>query len=208
MSNKVRTSENAPIYGVGINDFNGGVKVGKKHLPAYESWFGMLKRCYDEKAKARKRNSKYNGCTVVDEWHRFSAFKKWFEDPENGWRQGYCLDKDIIVPGNKIYGPQYCLFVPPEINQMITFNRGDDGLPLGVHYNKTLRKYTCCVNNPLTGELEHIGTFPSIDDAFNAYKERKEKYIQLVAKIYFEEGAITERAFNALMSFKVQKFTK
>ena len=208
MSNTIRTTQTTPTYGVGVNDYDGRIKVNNKHIPSYDAWHDMLRRCYDEKTKAKSRNSKYHGCTVSDEWKYFSNFKEWFEDPGNNWRSGYCLDKDIVDPGNRVYCREKCLLVPPEINQLICFNRGDNGLPIGVNLSKTLGKYTCCVQNPLTGELEHIGTYKNVEDAFFAYKERKEKYIKLVAKIYFEEGAINERAFAALCSFEVQRFAK
>lgn len=60
-----------------------------------------------------KNKPTYEGCTVCDEWLYFSNFKKWFDE---NYIEGFQLDKDIIIRGNKVYSPQTCCFVPKEIN--------------------------------------------------------------------------------------------
>ena len=66
-------------------------------------WDDMLRRCYDTKTQGR-----YPTYSVAKEWHNFQAFAKWFDDH---YIDGYELDKDIKVPGNKVYGPSTCMFV-------------------------------------------------------------------------------------------------
>ena len=77
-----------------------------KITKVYKTWNNMLQRCYDEKSLGN--NPTYKGCTVVKEWHNFQVFGKWFD---NNYIEGYQIDKDIKVPGNRVYGPDTCTFV-------------------------------------------------------------------------------------------------
>lgn len=91
----------------------------------------MLTRCYNH--KSLKKNPSYIGCSVCDEWLTYSNFKRWYEDPINGYREGYHLDKDILVKGNKVYSPETCCFVPHSINcLLLTRQRKRGALPIGV----------------------------------------------------------------------------
>ena len=89
--------------------------------PAYQCWRDMLKRCYDEKSLIRAPT--YAGCSVCDEWHDFQNFAKWFDNhyPDDG--QKYDIDKDIRVPGNKVYSPMTCSFVSRAENNKEMANR-------------------------------------------------------------------------------------
>ena len=46
---------------------------------------------------------------------KFSGFGKWFDDNNI---DGYHLDKDIKVKGNKVYSPDTCLFVSHKDNNI------------------------------------------------------------------------------------------
>ena len=94
---------------IGIGDYK--AKEGKSLSKPYAAWSGMIKRCYEE--KRLKRNPTYRDCTVCDEWRNFQSFAKWFE---KNYIEGYQLDKDILVDGNKIYSPEFCSFVTPKEN--------------------------------------------------------------------------------------------
>jgi hypothetical protein len=53
-----------------------------------------------------------------------------------------CLDKDILHKGNKIYSPEYCIFVTQDINKLfIKCNKSRGKHPIGVGYDKKLKKY-------------------------------------------------------------------
>ena len=98
------------VAGVGINDADYGIAG----CPFYNRWLGMLQRCY---GKAMQRlNPSYVGCSVCDEWLRFSVFKAWMEKQD--W-VGMELDKDILVLGNKVYSPATCVFVTPKTNSLV-----------------------------------------------------------------------------------------
>lgn len=79
--------------------------VNDKHPTSYRRWVYMIGRCYYRKWPS------YNLVTVCPEWHDYQVFAKWFDEnyPTDGLH--YDLDKDILKPGNKVYGPKFCTFV-------------------------------------------------------------------------------------------------
>ncbi|QGZ13243.1 HNH endonuclease [Vibrio phage NF] len=103
------------FYGVGffgIGPFNCG--ENGLHTNAYSCWKRMLERCYSEYAD--DKYSSYKDVVVCDEWHNFQNFAKWYYEnyPQDGAK--YHLDKDIKVPGNRIYSPDACMFVSERDN--------------------------------------------------------------------------------------------
>ena len=189
------------VYGIGINDYEGNIKYNHVHIPSYHTWGQMLKRCYSKEFLDRQPT--YRGCSVCEEWWSFSNFKKWFDE---NYIEGYCLDKDILFKGNKIYSPETCCFVPNEINVLLCKNDSRRGkMPIGVYERKMANgyKYVAYVNNN-TKKHFHLGTFDTPEEAFQAYKQAKEAYIKDIATQYYNEGKITEKVYNALMNYKVE----
>ncbi len=179
-------------YGVGINDIEDDVRSD-----AYNAWAGMLDRCYSE----RSRHTTYKGCTVCDEWLTYSNFRRWFNNSKNGYQDGYHLDKDILLKGNKIYSPETCCFVPLRINEIIVNCKAARGkYPLGVRETKA-KRYAAYIYRD--GRQNHLGVFESPYDAFAAYKQAKEAYIKEIATEYFSRGEITKRVYDALMRYEV-----
>lgn len=178
-------------YGVGINDFNGNLQGDV--LRAYRVWTMILERCYSE--KLRYKHKSYKGCTICDEWKHFSNFYSWWCD---NYVEGFTLDKDIIVKGNKIYSPQTCCFVPQEINAFFTRNdaRRED-MPIGVNLFKN-GKYVARINNG-NGEYKHLGYFNSKESAFLEYKAAKEKRARSLANEWKNE--ISKDVFDVLNNY-------
>ena len=188
------------LYGKGINDSEEFVRTNKKLDPIYSQWANMMCRCFSEKYK--RRRSLCNGCTVCDDWLVFSNFKKWCKDVGNGYISGYCLDKDLILSGNKHYCPETCCFVPNEINTIINKQKRQRGtLPIGVTKDKKRNKY--CAQISKHKKNVHIGTFNSPEDAYAAYKKEKESYVKEIARKYYISGSITQRVYDALMQYEI-----
>ena len=181
-------------------------KVGTYDLPnntqyaaVRNKWKLMLSRCYYQKHIAVRPS--YGECSVCDEWLTFSNFKKWFEDPKNGYQEGYHLDKDILVKGNKLYSPDTCCFVPQEINALFHAHiRSKNLTPVGVR--KRRERYEA--NIFLCGKQKFLGTFNTPEKAFQAYKSAKEHFIKELAEKYFQEGKITKKVYDALMKYDVE----
>ena len=167
------------VFGVGINDSDYQVQPtinGKRtKCRFYQTWVNMLQRCYCPKAKAK--HPTYVGCSVAQEWLTFSNFKAWMESQD--W-EGNQLDKDILSPGNKIYGPENCAFVTREINTMLNDRAACRGQsPVGVCFNKETGKFKAQIRKH--GRLHHIGYFADTGAASAAYRLEKAKYINEVA---------------------------
>lgn len=185
------------IFGVG---FHGVGKYAKKtHSKIYDVWYSMLMRCYD--AKAQLKCPTYMGCTVCSEWHNFQNFAAWYE--LHTMCDDAQIDKDIRIKGNKQYSPETCCMVPAFINKMLVKRKMCRGIaPLGVEFNKTLKKpYIARFRNKI-GWKSYLGCYSTPQEAFLAYKTVKEKYIKHMATLY--KSQMDDVAFQALLNYQVE----
>ena len=178
---------------VGMNDVDRATQ-----LPAYTAWLNMLRRCYDPRHYSKYPT--YFGCSVCKEWLLFSNFQKWHNEH---YRPGFELDKDIIRKGNKVYGPEFCEYVPKRINYLFCKSNGKRGkFPIGVSYKKDRRLFKAYML--IERRQVHLGYFDNPDDAFLAYKKAKEAHIKDVANQSYLAGEISKRIYDALMSYEVE----
>lgn len=169
------------IYGVGINDADyavseyGTVDGVRKRVwicPRYLTWRNMLTRCYSP--RCQEKHPTYIGCTVVPKWHSFMAFRAWMLTQDH---EGKELDKDILFPGNKVYSPDFCVFVPAKINAFLTDHAAARGQwPIGVSWEADCKKFKSSCSNPFTGKLENLGRFMSPGHAHEAWRRRKHQH--------------------------------
>lgn len=150
------------VYGVGINDL-----TGNRKSKIYNAWANMIERCYSP--RFHERYPTYVGCSVCEEWLTFSAFKSWMLSQD--W-EGKCLDKDILFPGNKIYSPETCAFISPELNLFMTERNAKRGIyPIGVSaYRQTKKFVSNCREN---GKTVHLGYFDTPEEAHMAWRAKK-----------------------------------
>lgn len=106
------------VCGVGLNDCSGwgsSINKGTYEYRVYRTWHGMITRCYSD--RFQNLHPTYKGCTVCDRWLTLSNFAEDIKKIPNYdlWVKGInsFLDKDIRVPGNKVYSPITCMFVTP-----------------------------------------------------------------------------------------------
>lgn len=181
-------NKNGLVYGVGVNDADYAVhktaKVDGKwemvwRCLFYITWKSMLKRCYS--SKCHEKYPTYRGCSVVEEWKTFSVFKSWMEQQD--WK-GKQLDKDLLVHGNKIYGPEYCVFLSSQLNNFMiesTSVRGE--WPIGVYWLKQRKKFRARCSNPFTKKVEHLGLFTCPNEAHQAWLKRKRELAHELAAL-------------------------
>ena len=172
-----------------------------KQTKTYKTWLAMFTRCYDENARCYNEN--YKDCIVSEEWWNFQNFALWYEQNYYDIEEEQMhLEKDFLVKGNKIYGPEYCVFCPRSINSMLTTNksrRGDS--PIGTSYDSRDRKYYVRVQDG-HGNSHSLGSYSNSYDAFKVYKEKKEYYIKCMADEYKEK--IPDKLYNAMYNYKVE----
>ena len=171
------------VFGVGINDADyvvqkmetiGYVNGKRKQklvwvCPYYRVWTKMLERCYSE--VWYKKYPTYRGCSVSEEWLRFSNFRSWMERKDF---EGMQLDKDLLFEGNKVYSEETCVFVSGMVNKFTTDRSNDRGEWLiGVYWKKENNKFAAQVNNPFTKKYEYLGYFTCELKAHQAWLTRK-----------------------------------
>ena len=87
------------------------------------------------------------------------------------------------------------MFVPQRINSLLTKSDNSRGKnPIGVHPNSSGNYQVQCRNG--YGKLIPLGTYSTEEEAFNVYKEYKEKIIKEVIDSY--EGKIPEPHYSKL----------
>lgn len=168
-----------PVCGIGTNDANYNTfyvtESGRKTCPYYNRWNGMLERCYGDHDASRRRC--YKGCTVSKEWLLFSNFRAWMKNQD--W-EGLELDKDIILPGNKEYSKEYCVFVPQWINKLLTnVGNKNSGWLIGASWVKQTGRYGAQIK--VNNKNKWLGTFDSKEQAQKAYVYEKIKIITKIA---------------------------
>lgn len=165
-------------------------------------WMAMIQRCYSEKWK--DQHAAYYGiCTVSDEWLNYQHFATWYEENQYEVNGRLHLDKDILVPGNKVYSAETCLLVPQRINMLFMSKKRkkDADLPTGLHrvFTKDAVKFRSCYN---TVEL---GTFNTIEEAYDSYVRAKERHIREVADEY--KNIIPQKVYDALVGYQCPQLT-
>ena len=186
---KVKCNYFPTVYGVGyIGDAS--TSINGKRETSYKIWQGMIYRCYNE--ETQHKNPTYKGCSVCDEWHNYSNFKKWFnENYYNVENEKVALDKDWIKKGNKVYSPDTCVFAPMTINNLLTkSNKRRGELPIGVSFDIRRNKY-----------VTYNKRFDNPIDCFTYYKSKKEDNIKDIADKY--KHIIPTRLYNAMYNYKV-----
>ena len=172
------------VYGVGIYDLKGDFRhithkvIDGKNIecPFYKKWKDVLRRCYSERFIQKYPN--YRGCSICEEWKTFSNFMTWMKT--QSW-EGKDLDKDILVPGNKVYSPGTCVFVSNSLNKLLLNSLAIRGkYQMGVTFNKEKNKFTAHIKK--FGKKYHLGYFHTPEEAHEVYKKERSKYILEVAE--------------------------
>lgn len=189
------------IFGVGVNS-RGKYKsrIDGKATKAHAAWHSMLRRAYCPKSHAKYPT--YIGCSVVEEWLEYQNFAEWFEAHEYS-DCGYQLDKDLLIPGNKVYGPDRCVFVPRQLNTLLNGQANNRGqYPQGVSFHKGWNKFTARVG--INDKYKGLGGFDTVEEAYNAYKEAKERHVKNTALKW--ANSIQWEVFKTLMLWELPEY--
>ena len=183
------------IYGVGyLGEGKYKAKENGKTTNEYKIYYSMLMRCYD--SKYQEKYPTYKGCKVEDYLLNFQHMGEWID--ENYYEvlgETMCLDKDVLCKGNKIYSRDTCIFVPQRINSLFTKRDNSRGnSPIGTTPNSSGNYQARCRDG--SGKRICLGTYPTKEEAFQAYKMYKENLIKETIDSY--EGKIPESFYSRL----------
>jgi len=186
--------------GVGRVDVPFQIRIKGKLLWQYEIWSDMLKRSYSVVTKNKQPTYKQVDC--CQEWLSFACFLEWVnaQVAYQGKPEGKHLDKDILAKGNKLYSPDFCRFVPQQINKLLNdYAKRRGQWPRGVTFVKKQGKFRARVNS--FGEAVQLGSFDCPEKAYQAYVIAKEAQVKLAALHY--QAELKPEVFQALMSWRV-----
>ena len=215
-SSNVKNPYHPTIFGVAIVGNKYPTRKHGKYIKEYETWTGMLDRCFNDKLK--EKYPTYHNVTCCEEWLLYENFYEWIHSQSNydKWLVGkkWEMDKDIICNGNKTYSPDSCFLVPNYVNVLFTKSSAARGkLPIGVCYSgKNKDRYTSKVSIRIndgkkreSGRIrKSLGYFNTPEEAFLAYKKAKEEHIKEVAQEEYESGNITKECCEAMMKYEVK----
>lgn len=171
--------------------------------PIYSAWKDMLQRCNSSTFKEKKGNAKYAACFTNDSWKYFSSFRVWAIN--SGFADGLRLDKDILIPGNKEYGPNTCAFVPPSINNLLLLSKQRVGIPLGATYSKVRQRMVNELKKPYFSRLSRYGShqrwlgfFETALEAHQCWQLAKADYIEEMVAWYATQDCFRTDIAEAL----------
>lgn len=208
ISGSVKNPYYPTVYGRGITGNKYITYENGKNTKEYHAWYNLFIRCYDNELHNKGKNRAYINCEISSEWNLYENFYDWIHNQNNynKWLNSndWDIDKDILQKHNKIYGGDKCVLVPKLVNELFLRNEWNRGkYPIGVTYRPSLNTYISRCENPLTKKREYLGDFKSPEQAFMAYKARKEDIIKQVANQEYARKNITYDCYNAMINYKV-----
>ena len=197
---KVKDPYSPSVYSVGVLGTKYPSRVNGVLAKEYGLWGGMLERCYSDTYK--KRYPTYEDCEVSENFKSYEYFYEWCHKQIGFGNQDWHLDKDLLIKGNKVYSENTCIFIPSEINLVLTKSTALRGKYLiGVYWHNANKAFVSKVSKN-KGEQEWLGSFNTELEAFKAYKTAKESFVKEQANKW--KGKIDERAYEALMAYTVE----
>lgn len=100
----------------------------------------------------------------------FSNFHKWWSKNHiYGWE----IDKDLLIPGNKCYSEESCIYIPKNLNEFTTSRSALRGeLPIGVtRDNRNSGLFRARIS--IDGNQAFLGRFKSKEEAHKAWYKKK-----------------------------------
>lgn len=199
-SNRVKDYTHPNVFGIGylgeptVNDCD-PIKMTIIRL-----WRGIFNRCYD--INKLNERATYRDCIISPEWYNQVNFKNWCLSQMNAgfYQQGWELDKDLLVRGNKVYGPDTCCFLPERLNQLQQVKKDSEynWLP-GVNYDKSRGKFKSEVN--FDGVRHYLPRRETEMESFLDYKQLKEKLVREDADNWKDK--IQPKAYEALKNYSL-----
>jgi hypothetical protein len=165
-------------------------------------WVNMETRCGE---KYQTTYPSYVG--VENGFSGYQDFAEWCQvqdgylnkDGKRFWQ----LDKDLLVPGNRVYSKETCMFVPNDVNTLFNDSQ-DNGLKLGVgvySYDSSRFVATC----RSVGNKGYLGIFETEDAAHEAWRVEKTRHAMMLVDKYQDYPKVVEGIQNKLQQLLCSK---
>ena len=193
---KVKYPYNTSIYKkgfIGVGTYK--AKSNGKDTNSYKSWKHMLSRCYDNKLHAKQPT--YKECTVCKEWLNYQNFAEWFE---KNHVNGFQLDKDLLVSGNKIYSEDTCAFIPRCLNSFVSNRKlNNTSGYTGIHWNKQRSKWHVRIHDTTAKKDIYLGAYDDVEQAILIYKKARTTMAhKMKHKMILDYGIMDLRILDAI----------
>lgn len=132
-------------------------------------WYNLRKRCSNF---GEVKNKAYSDVSCSKNFEDFQYFAEWCNKQKGYSNEGWELDKDLLVRGNRIYSEDTCVFVPSFLNSLLVKPRqSNKELPTGCFSIEKSTLFKACIQN--RNKLEYLGCYQSPKEASKAYLKRK-----------------------------------
>lgn len=154
----------------------------------------IREKCYQAWKDRLEAESIKKRATVSTEWLFYSNFARWWLETHI---EGWCIDKDWLVAGNKQYHPDKCVWIPTKINNLMN-DGSTNGLPKGVsiHQIKYYRA-TCKVNG-----IQKYKNFKTAIDAHRQWQQWKIQEINNVLREFAFDHRLDGRVIQRLIEVR------
>ena len=126
----------------------------------------------------QRRVVRVDGDFVCSAWQSFYNFKAWMENQD--WEDKE-LDKDLLVPGNKMYSPETCMFVPRSISRMVRPSAKPTKM-YGLYCSRKKKiRFNAFIS--LGGQDNRLGEFDTEEEARAVWGKAKADYFREVADL-------------------------
>jgi hypothetical protein len=161
-------------------------RLGKLHN-------NMTQRCNKSGSLQNKHALSYKGTSVSEEFKDPQKFCDWVVQ-QPGWGLGYCLEKDVLLRGNREYSAEACVFLPAVINTAII--RSTPKKYTFIKFSKGKYHLNCDVG----GKKILVTNIETKEAALQLYVTYKEKYLRKLAEEF--KSTISVAAYDALLQWK------
>lgn len=183
----MRTIQNVPDIKDSLGNWKRSYMVdGVRYFTRAGMIWGAVEARCNPAGSVQSRMKSYEG--VTNSFENFQHFTEWCHN-ECGYlnRESsgkyWCLDKDILVIGNRQYSPETCCFVPTRLNSLLgTHANRKTSLPIGVSFRKDMQKYNAQVSNGVGNRLSVSG----FTDPFSAHRKYQEIKIGVISSVLEE----------------------
>lgn len=155
------------------------MKPDPQELRIKKKWVSMHRRV----ASLRPCDVRVYGDVTIDpRWDTLEGFREWFL-AQPGHEDVWAIDKDLLVRGNRVYGPDTCALIPGWINNAIA-TRPRGALPRGVQYRSRNRVMASISRG---SSMIRLGTFEDPMEAHHAWQLAKGDSLDALADRYETE---------------------